>query len=226
MNPTINVNIGGYPFIIDEDAFDKLQEYLDIIEHHFSSSEGCEEIVHDIELRFAELLSERTNKRPIIGLRDVDQAIKILGTPEEFGAEDDRFRSRHENYDEEPAMRPKGKRLYRNPDDKVIGGVCSGLAAYFGMNDPIWIRLIFVISFAAGGAGFIVYLFLLIAVPKAKTPSDRLAMHGRPINVENIAQQVEDGIDQLTYKLDEISDKWTSKKKDKSKTTFYSSRFL
>ena len=214
MNPTLNVNIGGYPFIIDDDAYNKLQDYLDIIEDHFSTSEGCEEIVHDIELRFAELLTERSNKRPIIGVRDIEQAIKVLGTPEEFGADEDRYRSRQEDiYDDETPYRTKGKRLYRNPDDKVIGGVCSGMAAYFGMNDPIWIRLMFVLAVAGGGAGVLVYLFLLIAVPKAKTPSDRLAMQGRPINVENIARQVEDGIDQLTYKLDEISDKWTSKKK-------------
>ncbi len=213
MNPTINVNIGGYPFIIDEDAYDKLQEYLDVIEHHFSASEGCEEIVHDIELRFAELLSERQNKRPIIGIRDIEQAIKILGTPEEFGADENRHRSSEQpSYIGDDTIRKKGKRLFRNPDDKVVGGVCSGIAAYFGMSDPIWIRLVFVIFFVTGGASLLVYLFLLIAVPKAKSPSDRLAMQGRPINVENIAQQVEEGIEELSYKLDEISDRWSKKK--------------
>ena len=212
MNPTINVNIGGQPFIIDESAFNKLQEYLDVIEHHFSTSDGCEEIVNDIELRFAELLNERTNKRPIIGDRDIEQAIKVLGTPAEFGAYESRTHATtEENYD--PGFEAQGKRLYRNTDDKVIGGVCSGIAAYFGMSDPIWIRLMFVILLVVFGGGFIVYLFLLIAVPKAKTPSERLAMRGKPINVQNIARQVEDGIEHLTYKLDEISDTWGSKKK-------------
>jgi len=219
MNRTINVNIGGYPFIIDQDAFDELQDYLNVIEHHFSASEGCEEIVHDIELRFAELLTERANKRPIVSARDVEQAIKILGTPEEFGAEESRSFDHQAMDHDGGTTKSKGKRLFRNPDDKVIGGVCSGLAAYFGLADPIWIRLIFVIAFAGGGAGVLVYLFLLIAVPKAKTPIDRLAMQGRPINVENIARQVEDGIENLSYKLDEISDRWTAKKKGKKTST-------
>ncbi len=211
MNPTINVNIGGYPFIIDEDAFKKLQSYLDIIEHHFSTSEGCEEIVNDIELRFAELLTERPNKRPIVNSRDVDQAIKILGTPEEFGADEDEAVEVEERM--EKSYRPRGKRLFRNPDEKVIGGVCSGLAAYFGMADPVWMRIIFLVLAFGSGVGVLLYLTFLIIVPKAKTPMDKLAMYGRPINVENIARQVEDGIDHLTDRIDEMSDKWTSKKK-------------
>ena len=211
MNPTINVNIGGYPFIIDQDAFDKLQSYLDIIEHHFSTSEGCDEIVHDIELRFAELLAERPNKRPIVNARDIEQAIKILGTPEEFGAaEGIQYEGQRA---EEDVLQVKGKRLYRNGDDKVIGGVCSGMAAYFGMSDPIWMRIIFLVAFVGFGFGFIVYLFLLIAVPKAKTNTEKLAMRGKPVNVNNIARQVEDSIEHLTYKLDEISDRWAAKKK-------------
>lgn len=211
MNPTINVNIGGYPFIIDDDAFEKLQAYLDAIEHHFSASEGCEEIVNDIELRFAELLMERPNKRPIVNLRDVEQAIKILGTPEDFGAEEDAI---HAEEEADHGFRPKGKRLFRNPDDKVIGGVCSGLAAYFGMADPVWMRIIFLVLAFGTGTGVLFYLILLIAVPKAKSPMDKLAMHGRPINIENIARQVEDSIDHLTDKIDEIGEKWASKKKE------------
>ena len=213
MNPTMNVNIGGCPFIIDEDAFDKIQDYLDIIENHFSTSDGCDEIVSDIEYRFAELLNERPNQRPIVSSRDVEQAIKVLGTPADFGAfESKRNAHTDEAYDDNE-FQPSGKRLYRNTDDKVVGGVCSGMAAYFGMSDPLWIRLFFVIATVVFGGGVIVYLFLLISVPKAKTASERLAMRGKPINVENIAKQVEDGIEHLTYKLDEISDKWATKKK-------------
>lgn len=213
MNPTLNVNIGGYPFIIDNNAFDKLQDYLNIIENHFSASEGCDEIVHDIELRFAELLNERSNKRPIVSVRDVEQAIKILGTPEDFGADIGFDNATAHEEAPNTKSQPTGRRLFRDPKDKVISGVCSGIAAYLGINDPVWVRLLFVIFTAAGGSGALVYIFLMIAVPKAKTHMDRLAMQGKPINVENIAQQIEDGINNLTYTIDEMSDRFTSKKK-------------
>ena len=215
MNITQNVNIGGYPFILDQDAYEEVRSYLEIIEAHFSLSEGCDEIVHDIELRFAELLLSREHAGPIVTKKDIDQVMKILGTPEDFGAESITSRVGNENRDSD-GIHPVPRRLFRDPENKVIAGVCSGLSTYFGINDPIWIRIAFVAVMFAGGSSVLIYLILCAVMPKAKTPLDRLAMEGKPINVQTIADQVEDSIDHITNKIDELSDKWKSKKKDKS----------
>jgi phage shock protein PspC (stress-responsive transcriptional regulator) len=211
MNKTYNVNVGGYPFTMDINAYERLESYLDIIENHFSASESCEEIVNDIELRFAELIHERPNKQPIVNLRDVEVAIKILGTPEEFGAESDTLPD--DDYIQTEKQRRSGKRLFRNKEDKVWGGVCSGLAAYFGVADPVWIRLFFVLLTLSTGMGLIAYIVLMLIVPYAKTNMDKLAMQGETINVENIARSFEHSIDELSVKIDNLSEKFKSKKK-------------
>ena len=87
MNKVLNINLGGYPFTIDEDAFEHLENYLDTIHSHFKKSEGYEEITSDIEARMAELFQEQLNGRSIVTIRTVETCIGIMGTPEEFGAE-------------------------------------------------------------------------------------------------------------------------------------------
>ena len=211
MNKTYNVNVGGYPFTMDINAYERLESYLDIIENHFSASESCEEIVNDIELRFAELIQERPNKQPIIGLRDVELAIKILGTPEEFGAESDEIYE--DEFVKSERSRRSGKRLFRNTEEKVLGGVCSGLAAYFGIQDPVWIRLFVVLLTIGTGMGLIAYIIMWIIVPPAKSRMEKLAMQGEPINVENIARSFESSIDELSEKIDSLSEKLKNKKK-------------
>ena len=142
MNKILHINLGGYPFTIDEDAYQHLSNYLATIHRHFRSSEGYEEITSDIEGRMAELFQEQLNARSIVTIKDVEAAISIMGTPEEFGADP---------IDEAPSASSQssskfktGKRLFRNPEDQAVAGVCSGIAAYFGIEDPIWIRLAFV----------------------------------------------------------------------------------
>ena len=211
MNKTYNVNVGGYPFTMDINAYERLESYLDIIENHFSASESCEEIVNDIELRFAELIQERPNKQPIISLRDVELAIKILGTPEEFGAESDEIHD--DEFVRSERSRRSGKRLFRNTEEKVLGGVCSGLAAYFGIQDPVWIRLFVVLLAIGTGMGLIAYIIMWIIVPPAKSRMEKLAMQGEPINVENIARSFESSIDELSEKIDSLSEKLKNKKK-------------
>ena len=211
MNKIFNINLGGYPFTIDEDAYKHLSHYLETIHNHFRSSEGYEEITSDIESRMAELFQEEIGERPIVTLKDVEAAIAIMGTPEEFGAEpleeEPESIKRNTNY-------KTGKRLFRNPDDEVVGGVCSGIAAYFGIQDPLWIRILWIILTLSGGFGIPAYIILWIIVPKAESASERLMMRGETINVSNIGKIIEEEMDHFSEKISEIGDEFSSKKKE------------
>ncbi len=213
MNKVQQINLGGVPFTIDEDAYEHLSRYLETIHRHFKDSEGYEEITSDIEARMAELFQESLGERIIITTKDVRDAIVIMGTPEDFGAEP---------IDDEPAAaasardrsyRP-GKRLFRNPDDEVLGGVCSGIAAYFGIEDPLWVRLAFIIITISGGFGIPAYLILWAIVPQAETASDRLAMRGEPITASNIGRIIEEEFNHLSEKVSELGSELGGKKKE------------
>lgn len=212
MNKIFNINLGGYPFTIDEDAYKHLSRYLETIHNHFRSSEGYEEITLDIENRMAELFREEVGERPIVTIKNVEAAIAIMGTPEEFGAD-----PMDEMYDARSSEKEKnyktGKRLFRNPDDEVVGGVCSGIAAYFGIQDPIWIRLLWILLTISGGFGIAVYIVLWIIIPKAETASDRLQMRGESINVSNIGKIIEEEMDHFSDKITELGGEFSSKKK-------------
>lgn len=220
MNKIFNVNLGGYPFTIDDDAYQSLQGYLNTIRKHFSSSEGCDDIIYDIEVRLAELFQENLQGEQIVTQKNLDQAIAIMGTPADFGAIEDEMEETpvHQEAPKKGKKRKikikTGRRLFRDPEDKVIGGVCSGIAAYFGVQDPLWIRLAAVIFMVAGGVVVIPYILLMIIVPEATTSGDKLAMKGEPINVENIAKTVEEEISHLVDKGTEtIEATFGSKKK-------------
>lgn len=213
MNPILSINLGGYPFNIDDDAYQALSEYLKAIHNHFRSSEGYEEITSDIEARLAELFRERVGQRPIVTLADVQAAIAIMGTPAEFGAEPGE--EEPTTAGEEPAGKGSsyktGKRLFRNTEDEVIGGVCSGVAAYFGIADPIWIRVAFVVMAISGGFGIPLYIVLWVLMPEASSASDRLAMRGEPINVSNIGRIIEEEIENISKKVSTFGDELSSK---------------
>lgn len=218
MNKIYNINLGGYPIVIDDNAYAHLTKYLDTIGHHFAESEGCEEIVYDIEVRMAEILVEN-KKGAIIGIKEVEEVIKIMGRPEDFGAEpieeDDYMEETTASTSGKRKRRPikTGKRLFRDPDEKVIGGVCSGIAAYFGIADPLWIRLIFIALAFGGGVGLPAYILLWAIVPEAATTSDKLSMRGEPATVSNIAKTVEEEILELRDKINDLSKDMGSKKK-------------
>ena len=218
MNKVLNINLGGYPFTVDDDAYAHLQNYLNTIRHHFKNSEGVEEITSDIEGRIAELFQETSiGQRPIISLRDVNDAISIMGTPEEFGAEslDDTFEYKEKKTRKQRERKglKTGKRLFRNPEEEVVGGVCSGIAAYFGIEDPLWVRLLFVIITISGGLGIPAYLILWAILPAADSASDRLAMRGEPINVSNIGKIIEEEIDNIADTVSDFGNEFGSKKK-------------
>lgn len=211
MNKVFNINLGGYPFTIDENAYSHLSDYLNSIHNHFRDSEGYEEITSDIEARLAELFQEQLAGRPIVTVKDVNNAIAIMGTTADFGAEP------IDDYVEEPQEKKQyktGRRLFRNPDDEVVGGVCSGLASYFGVVDPVWIRIAWIVFTMLGGAGIPAYIIMWIIVPKAETAGDRLAMRGEKINVSNIGKIIEEEIDHFSDKVGNIGNEFQSKKKE------------
>ncbi len=206
MNDIKNINLGGYPFAIDMQAHHALEDYLDTIEDHFSRSQGNQEIVSDIESRIAEIFKDRQKPLEVVSLKDVHEAIAIMGTPEEFGASS----YDAEDYDDIPKSEwVFGKKLMREPEDKVLGGVCSGLSAYFGVEDPIWVRLIMAGLIFGMGVGFGLYIILWIAMPEAQTASDRLAMRGEDINIENIGKEMESGIETFTESMHRFGEKMT-----------------
>ena len=214
MKQILNINLGGHPVTIDTDAYKHLSKYLDAIERHFKDSDAAEEILSDIEGRMAELFKENIHPRTIVTMPDVKAAIDIMGTPEMFGAEtldeEEAIPSGHKKKQESSSGFNPGKRLFRDPDDKLLGGVSSGLASYLGVADPIWIRIAFVVLTLAGFASIPIYLILWIVMPVAKTSTDRLAMKGAPINVESIASSV---VEELENFSEKINDQFGSNKK-------------
>lgn len=200
MKKTLNINIRGIVFNIDEDAFQKLNDYLGEINRHYKNQVGYEDIVNDIENRIVELFQEKINdKKQVITIADVEEIISVLGHPTDFERElqDDTPPGKHEN-------RKGSKRLFRDPDNRVVGGVCSGLGYYFSA-DPVWFRLAFVLAVIFFGSGILLYLILWIVLPPAKTVTDRLEMQGDPINISNIESAVKEEMSEVKSKLDDLA---------------------
>lgn len=216
MKQTVNINLGGHHIIIDDDAYAKLKHYLDKVELQFRDSEGSEEIIHDIETRIAELFQEQLKGKEIVTTKEVEKVISIMGTPDDFegashGTAESTSQSRKSSSPETEYY--TGKRLFRDPNNKIIGGVASGLSAYLGIDDPVWIRIAFVLLAVTGGAGLPIYIVLWIIVPKAKTASDRLAMKGKPINISSIANTVEEEIHDISDRLQDLGNKMKKKRR-------------
>ncbi len=209
MNKTININLGGYAFTIDEDAYDTANNYLNTLTRHFGGSEGAAEIMQDIESRMGELINRNKGTRTIVNKIDILETIAVLGTPEELKDIDfSETKSKAKSTSGNSFQLKTGKRLFRDPDDKVIGGVCSGLASYFGIQDAVWVRVAFALLTLVGGASALIYFVLWAIVPVAKTVSDRLEMMGEPTNVNNIARMVKEELEELS---DKIQDKFSKK---------------
>ncbi|HEY9170389.1 MAG TPA: PspC domain-containing protein [Lutibacter sp.] len=197
MNKTININLGGIFFHIDELAYQKLKLYLDAIRRSLSDDpQGRDEILNDIELRIGELLSERiTNDRMVINENDIDEITKIMGRPEDYSVDEEIF-------EDEPKYSPKTapKKLFRDSEDKFLGGVCSGLAHYFGM-DVIWMRLLWLILFFFFGTGFLIYILLWILIPQAETTAEKLQMKGEPVNISNIERKIREEFQDVSSRV-------------------------
>lgn len=207
MNKILNINLGGYALTIDDDAYQYLDGYLDSIRRRFRESEGRDEIIEDIETRLGELISESMGSRTIVMLPDVEEAVAVMGKPEDFGGEDVAGSPGSSGGAKRSgkAAISTAKRLFRDEEDAVVAGVCSGLSAYFGIQDPVWMRLIFVfLAFASFGFWMPAYVLMWILLPPAKSAADRLAMRGEAVNMDNIAREVEHGFERLSKKVNEL----------------------
>lgn len=203
MNKTTSINLGGFFFHIDEDAYNRLNNYLQAVKRSLSP-EGREEIIKDIENRIAELFQEKlgTNKQ-VIGLLEVEAIIAIMGQPEDYKIEDEQATSSTDNTFEYPY---NSKKLYRDKDNALVGGVLSGLGHYLGV-DPLWLRIIMVILLFGFGTGFFVYIILWILIPEAITTTQKLEMKGQPINISNIEKKVKEGFNEFTDKINTLDHK-------------------
>jgi len=212
MNKILNINLGGFALTIDDDAFEYLSSYLESIRRRFRESDGRDEIIKDIETRLGELITDNMGNRTIVMLPDVQAAVEIMGKPEDFGGEPVETRRKQSNQSQSSNGLRTGKRLFRDDEDKVAAGVCSGLSAYFGIQDPVWMRLIFVLlTFLSAGFWIPAYLLLWILVPPAKSAADRLAMRGEPVNVDNIAREIEEGFDRFGNTVSTMTDDFKKK---------------
>lgn len=220
MNKIFNINMGGTPFMIDEDAYYNLKLYIDTIKNHFKTSDGYEDIVYDIEIRIGELFTDCLRGKQIVSQKDLETVISIMGRPEDFGAENTAFdeqfnqqkKSAKSKYTETGEKYRTGKRLFRDKEDKMIAGVASGLSHYLGLSDPLWIRIIFALLIFTG-LGPIPYVILWIIVPYAKTSADKLSMTGEQVNITSIANKVEEELGNLADKISDFSAS-IGKKKD------------
>lgn len=192
MKKTFTINLGGTVFHIDEDAYELLDNYLSNLRIHFSKEEGAEEIVHDMELRISELFSERLREiREVITIKDVEEIITQMGKPEELSGECEEEGHASETEEKGP------RRLFRDGENKVIGGVCSGIAAYMDW-DITMVRLLFLIfGFFMHGFFIIAYIVMWFVVPEATTATERLSMKGIKANVKNIGETVTEGYEKV-----------------------------
>ena len=199
MNKTVNINLGGMFFHIDEDAYQKLTRYFDAIKRSLSNSNGQDEIIKDIEMRIAELVSEKhTNEKQVINITEIDQIIAVMGQPEDY---------RIDNDDEEPKKATYAsndnfgrKKLYRDKEGSMIGGVLSGLGYYFGI-DKVWLRVFLLIAILFYGTGILAYIILWIVMPEAVTTTEKLEMKGEPITISNIEKKVREEYENLSEKI-------------------------
>ena len=197
MNKTVNINIGGLFFNIDENAFQKLSRYFDAIKRSLSNSSGQDEIMKDIEMRVAELLQDKQQSdKHVVNLQDVDAVIAVMGQPEDYRIDE-------ENSDSTNGFSTKNtsvKKLYRDKEASLIGGVCAGLGHYFGI-DKVWIRIFLFLLVWFWGTGVLAYIILWIVMPEATTTSEKLEMTGSPVTISNIEKKVREEFDSVSQKF-------------------------
>ncbi|GGW94286.1 PspC domain-containing protein [Salegentibacter mishustinae] len=202
MNKTVNINLAGIFFHIDEDAYAKLQHYLDAIKRSFTNTQGKDEIIADIEARIAELFNEKKKEdRQVIGIKEVEEVIAIMGQPEDYMVDEEIF-------EDEPVYtkttKSSGKQLFRDTEHSYVGGVSSGLGHYLGI-DFIWVRLLWILlTIFSSGAFILIYIALWIFVPEAKTTADKLAMRGEEVTISNIEKKIREGFDNVTGKVKDV----------------------
>ena len=205
MNKTVNINLAGTFFHIDEDAFAKLTRYLDAIRRSFSDPNGQEEIIKDIEARISELFSEKINNTSqVITIKELDEVIAVMGQPEDYMVDEEIFDDTSPDQKSQTRNQSFHKQLFRDTDNKFIAGVSSGLGHYFSV-DVIWIRLAWIAMVLLGfGAPILVYIVLWVLIPEALTTSEKLKMNREPVNISNIEKKIKEELKNASDKIKEV----------------------
>ncbi len=200
MKKVLNINMRGIIITIEEDAFQKLSNYLDSINSHFKTKKGYEDIMSDIETRIAELFQQKLKDgKQSISMEDVEEIISVMGHPSDFNLDEEEYTATAaETY------KRKQKRLFRDMDNRMIAGVCAGLGAYFNI-DLVWFRVAFVAALFLGGSSILVYLILWVVIPPARTLSEKLEMQGDPVTIENIENAFKEEVSGLKDKLNDLT---------------------
>lgn len=211
MQRIIQINIVGRVIPIEEDAYLILKDYISSLERHFSGEQGKDEIIQDIEGRIAELFEIRLNA----GSHAIDKTdvVKLIDTLGPASALNDGYDAKGNpaTHFPSPYTAPNyqdnysSRRLFRNPNDKVIGGVCSGIANYFDI-DPVIIRLVFAVLFLTAGVGLLAYILAWIIIPTPRTPEDMSYMSGgRPMDFHTLKRNVGDEMQDLKKRGEDMS---------------------
>lgn len=192
MKKAISITLNGQVFMIEEDALQALSMYFEAIKSHFGAD--GEEITSDIEADIAEKFKAKGGgTQRVITILDVQETIKVMGTVNQIEESDEAEIAPEKTTGKEKTETGSrtAKRLYRDKDNAILGGVCSGLAAYFSV-DPIIIRLVFIALTIMNGVGIVIYLIMMLIVPQAKTSVQKLEMQGEPINLKNIDEMIKE----------------------------------
>lgn len=206
MNKTFTINLANQIFNINDDAYETLLAYFGSLDKFYANEEGKDEIISDIKDRFAELFFAK-GKNYIITKEDAEQVINTMGKPQDF--DEEKSEQQYETTQDYSSTSTNtgstiktGKRLYRDTEEPLVAGVASGLSSYFGIADPIWIRILFVVSpFITFGTSLLVYIILWIIMPEAQTSAQKLEMKGEPINLSNIEKTIKDETDKVQHNL-------------------------
>ncbi len=207
MNKTININLAGLIFHVDEDAYNRLSSYLAALKKQFSNEKGGSEIISDIEARVAELFTEKlTGTKQVITMRDVEEVIATMGSPEDYEAENDAEYQTSSSTSIGADGKKRNRRVFRDPDNSTIGGVCGGIGAYLNV-DPLWLRLLFLLLFFGFGTGVLLYIILWIVLPEAKTTAEKLEMRGEDVNIDNIERSIREEAENLKQRATKFGKK-------------------
>jgi phage shock protein PspC (stress-responsive transcriptional regulator) len=208
MNRVINITLNGQIFHLEEPAYEQLRSYIEKLKNHFRNTEGNDEIMSDIEARIAEMLQTAKANKEVIDEADVAGVIASMGLPEDFAETADAGQSAgKESAQSASNFNFTGRRrLYRDVDNRILGGVCSGIAAYFDV-DPVWVRLLLVVAFFTFGTGFLLYIVLWIIMPAAETNAEKLEMRGYDVNISNLEKSFKGEMNDVKKKWDELGNK-------------------
>lgn len=210
MNKIIKINLAGQAVSIDEQAYNSLSQYMRSLEKHFINTESGKEILEDIEARIAELFFATLRSNDFISEIHVQEAITLMGTAQDMGAEDN-----DESQDSQGYKDPKRKKLFRDKDDAIFGGVCSGIGAYYGL-DTIAVRIMFILLVMLAGAPIVAYILLWAIIPAAITPQDRYRMHGDASTISDIANNIREEATNVSSNLRNEASKWSKNIKKNS----------